>query len=172
MKVHYTGKLEHLDAESQKKLDARIARLSKLIDRRSEKEAHVVLTSERHLRRAEISVNFYDHPLAGIHSSPDAFTSLTGALDKLEKQILKLHDKRIANKRRAGKSVPRVSEEALPPASPRVYRVTPARKPMTLDEAALLMDGKRNYVVYRDAESDRLSVLFRRADGHFDLIEA
>jgi len=42
---------------------------------------------------------------------------------------------------------------------------------MTIEEAMLEIDG-RDYVVYRDAESDRLSVLIRRRDGNFDLIEA
>ena len=46
------------------------------------------------------------------------------------------------------------------------------RKPMTLEEAVLEMDGDRNYMVYRDAESDRVQVLVKRRDGHFDLIEA
>jgi hypothetical protein len=30
----------------------------------------------------------------------------------------------------------------------------------------------RDYVVYRDAETDRVNVLIRRRDGNFDLIEA
>jgi len=42
---------------------------------------------------------------------------------------------------------------------------------MTLDEAVLEMDRKRDYLVYRDAETDRISVLVRRKDGDFDLIE-
>jgi putative sigma-54 modulation protein len=42
---------------------------------------------------------------------------------------------------------------------------------MTLDEAVLEMDKSRDYMVYRDAETDRISVLVRRRDGHFDLVE-
>ena len=41
---------------------------------------------------------------------------------------------------------------------------------MTLDEALIEMDGL-DYLVYRDAKSDRLNVLIRRRDGHFDLVE-
>ena len=41
----------------------------------------------------------------------------------------------------------------------------------TLEEAILSMERNREYVVYRDAETDRLSVLLRRRDGHFDLVE-
>ncbi len=56
----------------------------------------------------------------------------------------------------------------------RVHRVKPhlRRKPMTLDEAMLEMDGRRDYLVYRDAETDRVKVLVRRRDGQFDLVEA
>ena len=42
---------------------------------------------------------------------------------------------------------------------------------MTLDEAVLEMEQKRDYLVYRDAKTDRVAVLMRRRDGHFDLIE-
>jgi putative sigma-54 modulation protein len=42
---------------------------------------------------------------------------------------------------------------------------------MTLDEALIEMENNRDYLVYRDAETDRMSVLLRRRDGHFDLIE-
>jgi len=45
------------------------------------------------------------------------------------------------------------------------------RKPMTLDEALLEMDKSLDYLVYRDADRDGVSVLVRRRDGHFDLIE-
>ena len=43
---------------------------------------------------------------------------------------------------------------------------------MTLEEAMLEMDKDRDYLVYRDAETDRANVLVRRRDGHFDLVEA
>ena len=55
----------------------------------------------------------------------------------------------------------------------RSIKVKPAqkRKPMTVEEAVLEMDKTRDYLVYRDAQTDRVSVLLRRRDGHFDLVE-
>ncbi len=177
MKIHYTGKLEKLDAPSQKKLDARFLRLSKLLDPRSEKELHIILKSQRHLQRAELTLNVAGQPQAGIHAATDQLTALSGACDKLEKQLLKQHDKRLGSKRRAGKPpIPvAVSVEvngAVPSASTRVYRVTPHRKPMTVDEALLEIETGNAYVAYRDADTSRLSVLIRRKDGHLDLIES
>ena len=72
MKLHYTGKLERLEPGLEKKLDARFAKLGKLLDRGSEKEAHIILTSERHLRRAEITINWYDHALVGVERAKDS----------------------------------------------------------------------------------------------------
>jgi hypothetical protein len=59
-------------------------------------------------------------------------------------------------------------------AEPQVFRVNhyDKRKPITLDEALLEMEKNRPYFVYRDAETDCVSVLIRRPDGNFDLIEA
>jgi hypothetical protein len=34
------------------------------------------------------------------------------------------------------------------------------------------MEDGREYLVYRDAEKECVSVLVRRRDGHFDLIES
>jgi hypothetical protein len=43
---------------------------------------------------------------------------------------------------------------------------------MTLDEAVLEMDNTRDYLVYRDTQREGVSVLVRRRDGNFDLIES
>jgi putative sigma-54 modulation protein len=44
-------------------------------------------------------------------------------------------------------------------------------KPMTLDEAALELDvSEQGFVVFRDATSDRLSVLYKRKDQNYGLI--
>ncbi len=42
---------------------------------------------------------------------------------------------------------------------------------MTLEEALLEIGDTRDYMVYRDAVTDRIAVLIRRRDGHFDLVE-
>lgn len=55
-----------------------------------------------------------------------------------------------------------------------VFRVKhpDGNKPMTLEEAMLEMEASQDYLVYRDAQTDRVTILMRRSDGHFDLIES
>lgn len=179
MKVAYTGKLEKLEPALERKLAARFAKLGKLLDRKSEKEAHVILTSERHLRHAEITVNWYDHPLVGVARAKDAYTALVNAINNLEKQILKLRarwrdTKRVSGARRKAASLDQAAPppEEQPPS--KVFRVNrrALRKPMTVDEAMLELDDHRDYVVYQDSQTERLSVLVRRRDGNYDLIES
>ncbi len=182
MKVTYTGKLEKVTPAQQKKLGTRFEKLSKLIDsRKEEKEARVIVTSERHLNRAEITVQCFDRALVGVGSDSDLFTAVYDAIERLEKQLLKLRTKRrdthrVVREGREGEVTTGEETAAEPEESPAgsVIRVNTrqAKKPMTLDEAVLEMDEGRDYLVYRDAESDRLSILVRRRDGKFDLLEA
>ncbi|MDP3000076.1 MAG: HPF/RaiA family ribosome-associated protein [Bryobacterales bacterium] len=184
MKITYTGREHKLTAPQQKKLDAKFSKLSKLIDsRKGEKEAHVILTSERHLNRAEITVQCMDHALVGVGADSDLASAMAEAIENLEKQLLKLRAKRRDTHRgsketwkpeRAPEAAGVVEAESAERPDQRVFRVdsNPPRKPMTLDEAVLEMEKTRDYLVYRDAETGRVSVLVRRSDGNFDLVES
>jgi putative sigma-54 modulation protein len=45
-------------------------------------------------------------------------------------------------------------------------------KPMTVDEAALAVDsGDDTFLVFRNAATDSINVVYRRKDGHLGLIE-
>lgn len=186
MKITYTGRDEQFTPAHQKKLERKFSKLARLLDHnKGEREAHVILTAERHLNRAEITVHFHDHPLVGIAAGIDQFTAILAAAEKLEKQVLKLRSKWRDTKR--GPKQPWSEESPLEPVEPVAAgiesdlgsekRVFPFdrhadQKPMTLEEALLEMEKNLDYLVYRDAETDRVSVLLRRRDGHFDLIEA
>ena len=89
MKVSYKGIKDDLPAKLQQKLDAKFAKLSKLVDGRGEKQAHVVVTSERHLHKAEITLHVHNHQLVGIGSDSDVFSAMSAALDRIEKQATK-----------------------------------------------------------------------------------
>jgi len=185
MKVHYTGKVQELNPDQQRKLEAKFAKLARMLDmKRGEREAHVILRTERHVHNAEITVRFHDHDLVGAGAGADDFTAIHEALEKLEKQILKLREKGRDLKRAPREEWPVTEAEAEEPeelleeaesAGKPVVRIIDnhsGRKPLSLEEALLEMDQDREYLIYRDAETDRLSVLIRRRDGSFDLIQA
>jgi ribosome hibernation promoting factor len=177
MKISYRGMKKSLPAAQQAKLDAKLGKLSKMLDGPAgEKEAHVVVTTERHLSNAEITLHYRGHQMVGIGSDADLFLALTKAVDKTEKQVTKLRAK-WRTKTRKGKSPAASAEGAESYGTDgvaRIYRVNRHEKgkPLTIDEALLQMEDGRSYLVYRDSERDSVSVLLRRKDGHFDLVEA
>jgi ribosomal subunit interface protein len=189
MKITYTGKPEALTPAETSKIEVKFGKIAKLLDGRAgEREAHVILTQERHLTNAEITVRYRDHSFVGIGSAVEVFSAMATALDKLEKQILKVLERTRDSHRgpkeekaegetpaAAAKAAAEEDAETAAEAAeaPQVFTVNhhDRRKPMTLDEALLEIAG-RNYVVYRDTVTDRVSVLVRRRDGNFDLIQA
>ena len=178
MKITYTGRKVDLAPAQWKRIEEQAAKLGKLLDGKDEREAHVIVGFERGRHTAEITVNYHNHPLVGEGSNQEIFTAIHSAIGKLEKQAIKVRAKWRDNKRAPREQVaePVTAAEPAPPGkngSKRVYRVdnNQRHKPMTLDEAVLEMEKDHDYLVYRDAENDRLSVLMRRRDGHFDLVE-
>ena len=180
MKITYTGRQVELAPAQLKKIEAQFAKVGKLLDGREQKEAHVILSLERHLHQAEVTVNYHNHQLVGIGSSVDLFTAINSAIEKLEKQVIKVRakwrdTKRVPRKEEAAaEPEPEAAAEPEPEIERRIFRVNhhERRKPMTLDEAIMEMEKGAAYLVYRDAETDRVAVLLRRRDGNFDLVEA
>lgn len=180
MRITYTGRQVELVPAQLKKIEAQVEKLGKLLDGKDEREAHVILSHERHLHRAEMNVNYHGHPLVGLAENADLFTAIHSAIQKLEKQAIKVRAKWRDTKRTPRKA----SAEPDTPSSAktsgeggdqkRIFRINHHQrsKPMTLDEAVLEMEKDRDYLVYRDAQTERLAVLVRRRDGNFDLVEA
>lgn len=174
MQVTYTGLHHNLDPKVQAKLDAKFSKLSKLLDGRGEHKAHVIVSHQKRTFRAEVTVPFFDREFVGIGSGTDLFKALAIALEKLDAQAVKQRAKWRATHRRG----PKPETPSLPPEQPvapakKIFRVSVGRrKPISLEEAVLIMDDRSQHLVFRDAETERLSVLVRRADGHLDLIES
>jgi putative sigma-54 modulation protein len=191
MKITFTGKQEKLTPSQERKLAMAFGRLSKQLERKGEKGVHVAFSTQRHLQIAELRLNYYGHPLIASGSGPDQFTAMMDAVEKVEKQVLKNRAKWRDTKREtptrqakvAGEPValpePKAEKKKQPAArkSGKPARVVQAAagikgKPMTFEEAVMALDDDQDYMVYRDAETDKVSVVVRRRDGKVDLIEA
>ena len=190
MKLIYSGKTKDFTPELEEKIEGKLSKLSKHVEQRGEREAYITHQTERHLHKISIEVKFHDHAVVAEGADSDCEAAACEAIEKLEAKILKLRE-RWRDTRRDPKGVRDSKEnwdQAVPVAAagakpavngtpsrkPRVFHVNydDGRKPMTLDEALLEIESSDDYVVYRDADKNCLSVLVRRSDGNFDLIES
>lgn len=177
MKVTYTGGNGDFSAADKLRLETKLAKLGKLIDKKGEKEGHVILTAEKRGKKAEITVNYLHHSFVGTGSGPAYLPAVTAAVAKLEKQIVKISAKQRDGKRSGVKLAVAAAAAAVKPApvatGPRLYEAKVSKKPMNVDEAVLVALRKKvNYVAFRDAESSGISIVIQRADGHFDVVRA
>jgi ribosomal subunit interface protein len=103
MKVTYAGRQVDLSAAQTRKLELEFEKVGKLLDNgRSEAEARVILSHERHLNNVEVTVPYHNHELVGQAADSDLFTAIHSAVGKLETQAI-----RVREKWRDGKRVPK-----------------------------------------------------------------
>lgn len=161
---------EHLKAYVSDKLD----RFDKYLDNPA--EANVVLTVEKFRHIAEINIAGDKLTIIASEETNDMYAAIDMALDKLEKQIKKSKQK-IRERRSASKNRNRSKLEEtdiLPDedAERQIKIRNIEYKPMDIEEAALQMDLiEDNFLVFSNARSDRVNVLYRRKDGHYGLIQ-
>jgi putative sigma-54 modulation protein len=180
MNIHYTARQAELSEAQKKKLEAKFQKVQKILGNRHQPELHVVVSLERHIYVAEVTLHYRHHTLVVERSGTDLLGVALEAAEKLEKQLIRDKDKWRERKRRAKMPAGEAGGEAwteVPVTNPGLVRVFrnggPAGKPLTIEEAVMEMEHRdRDCVVYRDAEKGGISVLFRRRDGHLELVEA
>lgn len=154
----------------QDKLD----RFDRLLDNPA--EANVVLSVEKFRHIAEINISGDRLTIYGKEETNDMYSAIDMVLDKLEKQIKKnkqkVRERRITlkgkNKNLAGADSNIPEEE--PAIEVKVKNIE--YKPMDVEEAILQMDLLNgSFLVFTNARSDQINVLYRRKDGHYGLIQ-
>src|SRR5579864_9841489 len=131
MNIIYTGRQNEFPPQYREKLEAKLQKISKMIERKGEKEAHIIHRQERFLHVVEITINMFDHRIVCYGEDAELLPALNTALEKLDKQVVKLREKWRDTKRQAApETEPEVEPaEAAPPQrseksqGKRVYRV-------------------------------------------------
>ena len=176
MKFEYTGRHVEVSPAIRRHVEDHFKKLDHIFNDTSA-STHVIIDVEKNRQIAEIIVHRRDHTLTAKDTNADMYMALTRAIGKIEKQALKLKKKIIDRKQGARRTAAVAPEpDGHLEATPRPPRIIAARryavKPMTAEEAALRLSGESDqFVLFRDADTDRLGVLYKRKDGNFGLIE-
>ena len=176
MRFEYTGRHVEVSPAIRKHVEDNFKKLNHIFNG-TEPAVHVIITVEKNRHIGEVVVYWRDHTLTAKEVNADMYLALTRAIEKVEKQALKLKKKIIDRKqgaRRAAAVAP--TPDGQLEATPRPPRIISARsysiKPMTAEEAALRLSSESDqFIVFRDADTGRIGVLYKRKDGNFGLIE-
>ncbi len=177
MRLDITGRNVSITPAIRQLTSRRLARLERVLNDAAV-SATVTLSQEKYRLRTEVVVHTRgDHTLRGNGESTGWSVSMRQATDKLEQQAQTLKGKWNDRKRKSrgvGKQMSEQPPTAIPAAAPppRIVRARYPVKPMSIDDAAVRLDGgKETFVVFRNADTDGVSILYVRKDGNLGLIE-
>jgi len=184
MNIEITGRQIEITPALREFAAEKLRKLEKLLE--GPLEIHVVLAVEKHRHVAEIQVKSRTAVLSGTEETGDLYASIGEVADKLERQALKHKEKVTGRKRRMGTRAPeaaaviesegRSAEEDEGGADPNLRRIVRDSryrlKPLSAEDAVLELEATgENLLVFRDGETYRVNVVYRRRDGNFGLVD-
>jgi putative sigma-54 modulation protein len=199
MNVEYTGRQFEITSSVRKQIETALAKIQKILG--SSFDSHVILSAEKHRYIAEITITVRNRaPIVGVAEAADMTSAISGAVARIDRQVVKYKTRGISKKRLARKKHDHSSSEeeialavavgedtkASIPVTvhsfPNRVKVTEthvvksrdsvALKPLTLEEAVKEAEFRdREVFVFRDPQG-KVKVLHRKKDGKMELIEA
>jgi len=150
-------------------------------------DVHVVLDVEKNRQKCEVNIQASGMNIHGSQETDDMYASIDGAVDKLNRQLkryrAKLQKHTTDHSQRKGREI-KVSHRVLAYAGDHeelphdhepevVHEREIQAKPMSVDEAMMQLELSGGHeMVFTNQETERLNVLYRRADGSISCIEA
>ena len=190
MATTVTGRNYEVTPADRELLDKKLAKIAeKLFD--DVIEIRCVLEVQKYRYICEILITGKEHDVKTVQDSDDSMQdAINAALDHIKRQAQK-NRKKIRDHHRDRSKVTDWTVNVLEPGNlresgngggnnnaatqtgnPRIIKSTslPIR-PMSIEEAALRLDESKNeFIVFRDLDTDRVSVIYRRRDNNLGLI--
>ena len=177
MDFEYTCRHIEVTEALRRHVEEHFSKLDQIFDD-STARAHIIIEVEKNRHIGEVLLHWREHTLTARDTNADMYQALSRAISKIEKQAVKLKKKIIDRKQSAPSlsSLAPDGDDNIEAAPPQAGRIINARrypvKPMTPEEAVMSLGADSNqFLVFRDSDTSRLSVLYKRKDGNFGLIQ-
>lgn len=176
MELEFIARNTELTQQQRTLAQKKFARLSKYFN--AVLEARLTVNQERHRTGLDAFIRGKDFEVAASAETPDWATSLQEVVDRLEQQARRSKQRLTSRKRpRAmeGEAAGRVEAAETEPVRRGKPRVVETRHvpvvPMSVEEAALQLESSdEDFILFREASSDQINVLYRRRDRTYGLL--
>lgn len=159
----------------------RFEKLGRFLPKADNVEMTVVLAVDKFRHKADVQLTGDGISLSAVEQSSDMYATVDMVLDKLEVQ-LKKHVERLKEKRRNAGRTTAAEEQSAAMAGMTatddeapglaIVEETVEPKPMFTEEAALQLSQRDDVVlIFRNADTDRINVIYRRKQGEYGLID-
>lgn len=182
MLVNVKGKNVEVTDALKRYAEKKIQKLEKYF--KDIKEAQVTQSVQRNWHIVEVQLEGDGILLRGEERSDDMYASIDQVVEKLERQVKRFKGKLYGKSMTAGPREKQQMKEQMAAeamgeaaeeeeAAPRIVRAKrfPV-KPMTPEDATIQMELlHHDFFVFRNIESEEVSVVYKRKDGNYGLIE-
>jgi putative sigma-54 modulation protein len=147
--------------------ERKLSRIQKYFDQIL--SAEVMLSTQRNLHIVDVTIHVDGVVLRGEEKTDNMYSSIDKVIDKLERQVLKLKERRqdhhhVKDKKEESLETPKSS---IPVVFKRQYVF-----PQTVEEAFQEMEAsKKDLHLFHNAETETLNLLLRDKNGKFTVIE-
>lgn len=170
MEVQFTARHYEVPAELRDYVTRKVEKLVQYHD--GIREARVILSTENYRHIAEVTLLARRRDFVGREESPDMQSSVDTVIDKLTEQLKRFKEKRVSRGRRSGRQSAYASGPAA--AAPQITLRDTMEKPesLTVEQALAALDDEGGEVlVFENAATRKTTVIYRREDGSYGLIE-
>ena len=174
MTFRHMEQSDALKAYAEEKLE----RVTKYID--SPINVQVYFSVEKKIRHiVEIVINSKGISTKASDATNDMYAAIDAVIDKIERQLVRYKEKIKAHKPNGDEHGRQLSKKIFEAESIEaltdsvvIKTTTETAKPMSVEEAVMQMDLlHKDFIVFTDADSSDINVLYRRKDGNYGLIE-
>ena len=174
MKITLRGKNIEITEAIEEKVSEKLSKLDKYFIVSENVEAKVLVRTYPYGQKIEVTIPTEYVLLRAEVVDQDLYNAIDLVIDKLEGQIRKyktrLNRKSKDNKLAFNLASIEPLEDEEEDVLVKTKTITP--KPMDMEEAIMQMELiGHSFFVYRDTETDAISVVYRRNDGNYGLIE-
>jgi putative sigma-54 modulation protein len=135
----------------------------------------VVLSVEKERQIADFHAHLTNRKvISAREESGDMYASIDKAIDRLRRQLVKFKDQLHEVRSRGAASGEAVTNAEGSADARQIIRTEAYfQKPMSPEEAAMQLDAiEKEFLVFVNAETDQVAIIYHRRDGNFGLIEA
>lgn len=174
--IIHGDKIKVTDAMSDY-INKKMEKLNKYLKNNDEIRANIIVRVRNSNQIVEITIPLKSFILRSEETKEDFYAAVDKAVDKLERQIRKnktrLTTKKVKNIYEFDFSDMNTEEEDSTENNNILKRKKIEIKPMDEEEAILQMEllGHQFYV-YKDSNSDKICVVYKRKDGNYGVIES
>lgn len=170
--ITITGRHVEITEPIREYVTEKIGRACKRLDKIS--SVHVTVAVEKFRHIVEVVIQSHGATLHAKEETHDMYSSIDQVLDKVEIQAKRLKDKvKHHGKHPVEPPAPGPAEEEADQFSPRIFIAdTFAPKPLSVEEAVEELKGRsETFVVFHNARSGLVNVIYKRADGNYGLVQ-